>query len=79
MKNLEYSITVIFGKDAISKHNNGEAFCELEKQVNRKQYYFETEKELIAFVRGIEETVGWLDVYYMIENMLEVQDKGQKI
>lgn len=75
MKNFEYSITVIFGKDAVNKYNRGDAFSELEKLVNSKQYYFETEMELNAFIKGIEETVGWLDVHYILENMLEMNSK----
>jgi len=58
------SLTITYGKEQVSKRHNGQKLSADEKNQFVKTYYFETEKEIQAFVKGIEEAVGWQEVYF---------------
>lgn len=60
---MTYKISVIFGKDEISKFYRGEYFSELEKEINIKEFLFNTIEEQEAFCKGIQEGVGWCEIY----------------
>lgn len=60
---MKYSIKIIFGKEQVDKFLCDVPFSEEEKGVNEKEYNFETQAELDAFTKGVNETVGWLDCY----------------
>lgn len=55
-------VYVIFGEESVRKVNNGIDLNIEEKSESLKEFHFETEAELIAFKKGIEETIGWREV-----------------
>ena len=61
----EYCITVLYGSDQVKKFSNSETFSEEEINEYVKFYSFETKKELDAFILGLEEANGWLDLIYV--------------
>ena len=60
---MKHSIKIIFGKEQANKFLNNVPLSEEEKSINEKEYYFETKLELNAFLKGVNETVGWLECY----------------
>ncbi len=60
---MKHSIKIIFGKEQVNKFLSETPFSEEEKSINEKEYHFETKSELDAFVKGVSETVGWLECY----------------
>ena len=63
----EFNLTVLFGSDQIRKFHQKEIFNENEISDFIKFYSFDTEKELEAFIFGLEEANGWLDLIYFKE------------
>ncbi len=61
---IKYSILVLFGSDEVNKYNNNEFVSEDEFLNNFKYYSFDTKKELDAFIFGLEEANGWMDLIY---------------
>jgi hypothetical protein len=51
---MKHSIELIFGKEEIN--------------INRKEYHFETKIELDAFLKGLNEAVGWTEFYQLTSN-----------
>lgn len=76
MKN-EHCVTVLFGSDQIRKFHNREIFSEEDICLYTKYYSFDTEQELNAFILGIEEANGWLDLIYFKD--LEISHSKQRI
>lgn len=66
----QYTITILFGKEVIQKHLNGETLSALEKETHLKTYEFESEAEKFAFQRGVDEAVGWQESYILSEKLL---------
>lgn len=60
---MNHSIKIIFGQEQINKFLAEIPFTDEEKIINEKEYHFETEIELKAFIKGVNESVGWLDFY----------------
>lgn len=60
---MKHSIKIIFGKEQVNKFLSDIPFSEEEKNINEKEYYFETQLELDAFLKGVNETIGWLECY----------------
>ncbi len=58
---MKYKLKVIFGKEQVSKILNNEALSDEELNLNVKEYQFETEIEKQAFIRGLNEAVGWTE------------------
>jgi hypothetical protein len=58
-----HSIKIIFGKEQVNKFLSDVPFSKEEKSINEKEYHFETQLELDAFLKGVNETVGWLECY----------------
>ncbi|PJJ10462.1 hypothetical protein CLU83_3886 [Flavobacterium sp. 1] len=71
---MGYHTKIIFGKDEVRKYHNGEAFTDDEKNINLKNYTFETDAERDTFYEGINEAIGWLE-YEVIE---EFEDKSNQ-
>ena len=60
---MKHSIKIIYGKEQVNKFLSAVPFSEEEKSINEKEYHFETQSELDAFLKGVNETVGWLECY----------------
>ena len=60
---MKHSIKIIYGKEQVNKFLSEVPFSEEEKNINEKEYHFETQSELDAFLKGVSETVGWLECY----------------
>ncbi len=61
----KFCVSVLYGSDQVRKFYNAEIFNETEINDYVKFYSFETEKELRAFILGLEEANGWLDLIYI--------------
>jgi hypothetical protein len=61
----DFCITVLFGSDQVRKFQNKEIFSEEEIAHYTKNYEFETDKELCAFILGLEAANGWIDLIYL--------------
>lgn len=60
---MKHTIKIIFGKEQVNKFLSDVPLTEKEKSINEKEYHFETQLELDAFLKGVNETVGWLECY----------------
>lgn len=60
---MKYVIKIIFGKEQVNKFLSDVHFSDEEKSINVKEYHFETKDELVAFQKGINEGVGWNEIY----------------
>lgn len=59
-------ITVVFGIAATRAYLDGERDFDALNQVGRvKTYKFDTLPEMNAFIQGVDDAVGFLDVYYV--------------
>jgi hypothetical protein len=56
-------VTIIFGKEQVDKIHQNQVLTEIEKDKYQKNYFFESKVEADAFVMGIQEAVGWQEVY----------------
>ena len=66
---MKYSIKLVFGKEQVIKTLSNIELTEEELEINTKEYEFETEDELIAFKKGVDDSVGWFE-YHCIETSL---------
>ncbi len=66
---MMYSIKIIFGKEQVEKFISNIPLSEDEQRINVKKYSFETEVELNAFKKGINEAIGWVECF-LVEGML---------
>lgn len=73
---MGYHTKIIFGKDEVRKYHNGEDFTDDEKNINLKNYTFETDAERDTFYEGINEAMGWFE-YEVIEEF-EYKSKQEK-
>lgn len=60
---MKQSVTVIFGKEQVSKIFNGEILNEDELLSYVKKYDFNTIEEKRAFIKGLDEALGWTEFY----------------
>lgn len=60
-------VTVIFGTEQVNKIHNGFLLTNEEKKLFQKEYNFNSVDEELAFIKGIEEAVGWNECY-VLEN-----------
>ena len=63
---MEYSVKIIFGKEQVDKYLSEIPLDNDEKEIHEKEYFFETKAELEAFIKGVDETVGWSE-YCQVE------------
>lgn len=66
---MKYSVKVIFGKEQVLKLYNGHNLSKQEIDTNTKEYFFNSQKEKEAFIKGLEEAIGWTE-YCIPENEL---------
>lgn len=78
---MSYYTKIIFGKDQVRKYHNKEEFTDFEKNINFKQYVFETKAERNAFYKGVAESMGRLEFEVINEfedtNNHENEDKSK--
>ncbi|OYQ45365.1 hypothetical protein [Flavobacterium aurantiibacter] len=60
---MKYNLEVIFGKEQVLKFSNNEPFTKEETELNVKQYQFNSVEEKQAFIKGLNEALGWIDFY----------------
>ena len=66
-----HEATIIFGSGAARLYHDGTTDPEvLREHGTIETYSFETEREKLHFLRGIEEAIGWLD-FTLAEDMAE--------
>ncbi len=58
---MKPTLRVIYGKEQIVKTYNNETLTDEEVKLNVKEYQFNSEEEKQAFIKGLNEAVGWLD------------------
>jgi hypothetical protein len=58
---MKHTLRVIFGKEQIVKTYNNEALTDEEIKLNVKEYLFNSEEEKLAFIKGLNEAIGWVD------------------
>jgi hypothetical protein len=63
---MSYDIQILFGKNEISKYHLDIALTIAEKEINLKKYSFDYKIEMNAFLKGLNEAVGWTE-YFLIE------------
>jgi selenocysteine lyase/cysteine desulfurase len=56
-------ITILFGKDEINYFLDCNEITDEMKKINLKTYFLNTKEEVDAFIKGIEEGVGWQEAY----------------
>ncbi|MGC4127976.1 MAG: hypothetical protein QM564_00130 [Bergeyella sp.] len=56
---MSYTLKVVFGKEQVNKTYNNEPLTIEELEINVKEYSFNTLEEKEAFIKGINETIGW--------------------
>ena len=61
----DFHVMVLFGSDQVRKFHNKEIFHKSEIDDHTKFYSFETKIELDAFIFGLQEANGWLDLVYV--------------
>jgi hypothetical protein len=52
-------LKIVFGKEQVLKLYTNQELSEREISENVRYYDFSTEMEKIAFIKGIEESLGW--------------------
>jgi hypothetical protein len=63
-----YKVTFLFGKEEIHKFLNGKHLTEDELKLNVIEIAFPTIEGAQAFVKGVEEGVGWTECLQLSEN-----------
>ncbi|MFN5628099.1 MAG: hypothetical protein ACK48W_02315 [Bacteroidota bacterium] len=61
------TIQIVFGSEAVNKMIHNQPLSEEEKTVHQKTYTFKTEEEKLAFMKGIEQGIGWQTAYIVEE------------
>jgi hypothetical protein len=60
---MKHSVKIIFGKEQVNKFILDTPLSKEEKDINEKIFYFKSKGELNAFIKGVDITVGWSEVY----------------
>lgn len=68
---MNYSIKIIFGNEQVNKFISNIPLSDYERQINLKEYFFKTKTELIAFKKGINEAIGWVECYVVEDTLCE--------
>lgn len=58
---MKYTLKVIFGKEQFVKVYNNTPLSDEEIKLNVKEYEFNSEEEKQAFIKGLNEAIGWMD------------------
>jgi hypothetical protein len=56
---MKYYLEIVFGKEQILKIQNGENLSNEEQEINVKRFSFDTLEEKNAFIKGVNESIGW--------------------
>lgn len=64
---MKHRVKIIFGKEQVNKYLTGESLSAEDMTLNVKTYEFDTVEEKNAFIKGIEESIGWAECH--IENV----------
>lgn len=56
---MKEKLKIVFGSNAVRKLYVNKQFTNEELEINIKEYEFDSKIEKRAFIRGIEETIGW--------------------
>jgi hypothetical protein len=67
---MKHTLKIIFGKEQVIKAYNGVALNKEELSTNVKEFSFDTVEEKEAFVKGVQEAMGWT-AYCIPEDELE--------
>lgn len=62
-----YTVKIIFGSDDVKNFYNQSSRDDETKITGVFEYSFETKKEIHAFIKGIDEAMGWRDYYVLDE------------
>lgn len=54
-----YTLKIVFGKEQVTKAFNNVPFTKEELEINVKEYSFNSQEEKEAFLKGINEAIGW--------------------
>lgn len=68
---MKEKLKIVFGSSAVRKLYANRSLTNKELEENIKEYEFDSKIEKRAFIRGIEETIGWNE--YCIPE-LEIED-----
>ncbi len=66
---MKYTIKMIFGQEQIDKFILKIPLSKEEIEINVKEFSFETEIELLAFKKGVSETIGWMECHIIDQNV----------
>lgn len=58
---MKHTVKVIFGKEQVIKTYNDEQLTDEEISLYVKDYEFDTLEEKLAFVKGLNEAIGWVE------------------
>ena len=58
---MKHPLKVVFGKEQVLKTLNNQILDEDELKSNVKQYEFNSIEEKLAFIKGINEAIGWTE------------------
>ncbi|MCU0417102.1 MAG: hypothetical protein MUE33_07940 [Cytophagaceae bacterium] len=58
---MKHTIKVIFGKEQVVKTYINKQLTNEEMQLNVKEYQFTSDEEKQAFIKGLNEAIGWMD------------------
>lgn len=67
---MKHTIRIIFGKEDVDNYLRDGDFTQTLEGVHIKEFYFETESEKMAFCKGIDEAIGWLE-YCIVDNQMD--------
>lgn len=70
---MRHTLKVIFGKEQVVKIYNNIPFTTEEPGQNVKEYAFNSIEEKSAFIKGLNEAIGWLD--FCIPELEVVREK----
>ena len=62
-------LKVVFGKEQVQKMLNHIPLSKEDLELNFKVYSFNTEEEAIAFENGLNEAIGWLEVFVLKDDI----------
>jgi hypothetical protein len=62
---MKHTIKIVFGKEQVDKFIANIPLTKDEKEINLKEYSFDSEVEMLAFKKGINEAIGWLECYFV--------------
>jgi hypothetical protein len=59
---MKHTLKVIFGKEQVVKIYNNTPLSDEEIKLNVKEYQFNSAEEKQAFIKGLNEAIGWVDL-----------------